>query len=252
MKEAFNQPMHTNSFSALAGNFHAGRNGHDRTLIAWMEAGQGRPSSPKDDEHCGADRWYGRPRGKTLDMLLLLPLNATYGAFSQAVFPTQQEDPLGLRGWTKVMIELAGYGRGDLAPWVLRWVQEAAKLQADDQLYCAAITAYEKTGLWQQALTLHADLVHRREPQSVATYTAAMAACSQGAQSGHAVELLSCMQTRAIDSCVRAGQLDYAERQFDSKEEEGKAPGLISESLGRLLQAKLIQGRAQARKRPAR
>eukprot|EP00418_Pyrodinium_bahamense_P050338 CAMPEP_0179185906 /NCGR_PEP_ID=MMETSP0796-20121207/92194_1 /TAXON_ID=73915 /ORGANISM="Pyrodinium bahamense, Strain pbaha01" /LENGTH=226 /DNA_ID=CAMNT_0020889877 /DNA_START=41 /DNA_END=718 /DNA_ORIENTATION=+ len=166
---------------------------HHSALISKAGSGKAAPFHPKGGAH-GTDRWYGRPRGVTLDRLLLLPEGTPYSSFACVVEPTQVKDPLRAGGWTKVLIGLADESRGDLALLALQWVNKCTDIQPGLPMYSAVLTACEKSGLWEQALSLHHDMVVQEMPQDVASYSAAITSCAKGAQWELAFRLLAQMQ----------------------------------------------------------
>ena len=57
-----------------------------------------------------------------------------------------------------------------------------AQLRTDVIIYSAAISACEKGGRWQQALTLFLDMPQANINPNVVSYNAAISACQKGGQ----------------------------------------------------------------------
>jgi len=190
----------------------------------------------------------------------MLPHGASYKMLCSAVSPTQVQDPLRLPGWTKVMIGLADEERGDLAVSVLRWAEEVGGFRLDNPLYAAAITACERSGLWQQALELHSEMARKAVPLNVVSYNAAMASFARGARWQSAVALMEEVRQPSptepkglklddiayntlINACAKGAQWRAALRMLSSMHKSGVQLTVISYStaIDACLKAKMPQ-----------
>lgn len=228
-------------------SFRMPRNFHSTTQRSASCEGHGEAVQPArgvldPDLQAGSiDRWgwKGQRRGRTLDAILNLPADVSFGAFARAVAPTQTQDPLGQKGWVKVIIGCAEEQRGALALLALRWIA-MERIPITRAMYSAAITACEKSGMWAQALKLFDDLTRSNLQHDVVSYSAAIAACAEGAQWQRALDLLRDMRkptqamphglrpnditlNSAMTACARGSQWQRALVIFDCMRQSGQS-----------------------------